>query len=747
MRADEIPHRLQVSLALYRGRQWHVIPTERGTPGFQGWQKRETEAPPFRATSGIGVVLGASGLVDVDLDCSEAVMVAQELLPVGAVFGRDSRPSSHRVYRSEVKTRQAYDDPDLQDDRKMIVELRAGPHYTIFPGSVSHKDGLEVRWEGSDDPPRCDPEEIERGCRAVAIAVVMGRSVGYGQLHDASLALAGALAHGGWSQAEANAIVAAAMKVAGAKDDHAADVESTFIKHEDGRPVSSSKLQEFVSPARMAKLRSWIGGDPSGRSVVVCSDNIARDADHAISALRDADVFDYCGRLVRVVGDAQVQPLQAAGVLDELSRAATFKRGKRVVRAPSDVIDVILARGVWPQLRKLHGVSTIPVLRDDGSVHDTQGYDEQSGVWFCGRPMPIGHTRYEANEALERLLKATSDTWFTSEMDRLAWVSHIITLAVRPLIKGPTPAFLYSANEQGSGKTTLAQISAWVTTGVETPAITAKFDTEEWTKTLFSYADQPAMLIDNLRSKVQSVELEGAITSGSLTARKMREQQSESRSWRPVVALTSNGATAGKDMLRRIMPIRLEKRQAGAQYRGSLIDRLDRFAMAADALTIVRAYVMNGEVERTAPWTSFESWCSVVAAPFVWLGLPDISAWRANALSDADVDGEDHETIHSAIIEWRGYGGEFMASEICAPAMGHQPALRELQDAIRCSLGLRATDSLGSKLVGSKLGKLGISQHGALECQRRSGNKRMWRMLTSEEMAQRAQPILRHHDD
>lgn len=681
------------------------------------------------------MVLGPSGLVDVDLDCAEAVAVAQDLLPPGAIFGRDSRPSSHRVYRSEAQTRQAFDDPDLEDARKMIIELRAGPHYTIFPGSVSHKDGLEVRWEGSDEPPKIDAAEIERGCRAVAIAVVVGRSVGYGQLHDASLALAGALAHGGWSQAEGNAIVSAAMRVAGAKDDHAADVESTFVKHEDGKPVSSTKLQEFVSPARLAKLRSWIGGDPSGRTVIMLGDNISKNADHAISSLREADVFDYGGRLVRVVGDAQVQPLTQAGLLDELSRASTFKKGKRVVRAPADTIDVILARGVWPQLRRLHGVSTIPVLREDGSVHDTQGYDDQSGVWFCGRPMQIGHTRYDAQQAVERLLKTTADSWFTSEMDQLAWVGHVVTQAVRSLIKGPTPAFMYSANEQGSGKTTLAQIAAWVTTGSETPATTAKFDTEEWTKTLFSYADQPAMLIDNLRSKIQSIELEGAITSGSLTARKMREQQGETRSWRPVVAITSNGATAGKDMLRRIMPIRLEKRKAGAQYSGALIDRLNRFEMAADALTIVRAYVMNGEVERTAPWTSFESWCSVVAAPFVWLGLPDLSEWRSLALEEADVDGEDHENVHAAIIEWRGYGGEFTASEICAPAMGHQTALRDLQDAVRCILGLRAADPLSSKLVGAKLGKLGISEHGALKCQRRSGNKRTWRMLSAADIA------------
>src|SRR5262245_40198556 len=50
----------------------------------------------------VGVVLGAvsGGLVDVDLDCIEAITLAPRFLPPTMVHGRVSKPQSHRWYLS-----------------------------------------------------------------------------------------------------------------------------------------------------------------------------------------------------------------------------------------------------------------------------------------------------------------------------------------------------------------------------------------------------------------------------------------------------------------------------------------------------------------------------------------------------------------------------------------------------------------------------------------------------------------------
>ena len=90
---------------------------------------RITEATAHRyfngAAQNIGVLLGeASGdLVDLDLDCYEAVHMASSLLPpTDAVFGGASKRRSHWLYTSPIAKRIEYADPA---DGEMLLELRS----------------------------------------------------------------------------------------------------------------------------------------------------------------------------------------------------------------------------------------------------------------------------------------------------------------------------------------------------------------------------------------------------------------------------------------------------------------------------------------------------------------------------------------------------------------------------------------------------------------------------------------------
>src|SRR5437762_10550979 len=91
----------------------------------------------FRPPCNIGVVLGqrSGGLVDIDLDCEEAIALAPHmLLPTGMIFGRKSKPASHRIYRScDARESLRLADPE---GRGMLVELRADGCMTVFPPSV-----------------------------------------------------------------------------------------------------------------------------------------------------------------------------------------------------------------------------------------------------------------------------------------------------------------------------------------------------------------------------------------------------------------------------------------------------------------------------------------------------------------------------------------------------------------------------------------------------------------------------------
>jgi putative DNA primase/helicase len=159
-----MPAGSQLPLALaksYMERQWRVLPVpfRAKAPNIPGWQKLHitTQTLPkyFNGhPQNIGVLLGqASGnLVDVDLDCDEALAIASFFLPAtGSVFGRASTPDSHWLYITNIKTQQFVDPIRRklkgQAARRsaMLVEIRSTGAQTVFPGST-HESGEVIDW-------------------------------------------------------------------------------------------------------------------------------------------------------------------------------------------------------------------------------------------------------------------------------------------------------------------------------------------------------------------------------------------------------------------------------------------------------------------------------------------------------------------------------------------------------------------------------------------------------------------------
>jgi hypothetical protein len=105
----------------------------------------------FGGGENIAVILGpASGeLVDSDLDCPEALALADLYLPpTRAVFGRGSKPRSHRLFIAPGAVYESFADPLTGNT---LIELRAagrdgGAHLTLFPPSIA--DGERREWDG-----------------------------------------------------------------------------------------------------------------------------------------------------------------------------------------------------------------------------------------------------------------------------------------------------------------------------------------------------------------------------------------------------------------------------------------------------------------------------------------------------------------------------------------------------------------------------------------------------------------------
>ena len=205
----------------------------------------------------VGVNLGASGgLVDLDLDVPEAVKLASRFaLPTGAIFGRESAPASHWLYKC----------PKLEkivsfctEDGVTLVELRARDHQTMLPGSV-HPSGEEVRWDADGVPAAAKPDDLIQTAGLIAAAALLVRRwPGPGKRHAAALALSGLLARNDWAADEIEFFVGAVHP----REDHTGAAQSSAVKAEAGEPVTGAPtLSRLVGQQVVDRVIQWLDLD------------------------------------------------------------------------------------------------------------------------------------------------------------------------------------------------------------------------------------------------------------------------------------------------------------------------------------------------------------------------------------------------------------------------------------------------------------------------------------------------------
>lgn len=271
---------LESVVALHQ-RGFALIPVPLGlkrpvTPGWQHLHLEEADlADVFLAPSNVGVLLGepSGGLVDVDLDCSEAQALAPFLLPATDLHsGRASAPDLHWFYRvtSALRTTK-YIDPlgASGDDRAMLVELRSTGAQTLVPPSL-HPSGEPIVWAQDGEPADVDAGILQPAVARLAAGALLARSwPAMGSRHEAALVLGGGLLRAGWEEDDAADFVWHVAEAAG--DDEADDrrqaVRSTANalaagEHATGWPT----LVTLVDPRVVDAVRKWLGITSHGKT-------------------------------------------------------------------------------------------------------------------------------------------------------------------------------------------------------------------------------------------------------------------------------------------------------------------------------------------------------------------------------------------------------------------------------------------------------------------------------------------------
>lgn len=252
----------------YIGRGFSVVPVPKGgkKPVVKAWtQGGFTEND---ITENVGILCGAlsGNLVDVDLDCPEAIEAACYFLPpTGMIHGRASNPKSHWWYVADVELpTKRYKDADGRDDSESttLVEYRTSGSQTLVPPSV-HPEGEAYVWERDGEPERVDAEELWQAVSYVAATSLLARHwPGEGSRHDCALAVAGLLLRGGLDENVVSDIVAYAAEIAGDEEaeERRRDVATTAAKLFAGESATGGPtLSKFMSEKGVGLLRDWLG--------------------------------------------------------------------------------------------------------------------------------------------------------------------------------------------------------------------------------------------------------------------------------------------------------------------------------------------------------------------------------------------------------------------------------------------------------------------------------------------------------
>lgn len=678
-------------VALYRSHGWATIrvqPCDKKPIG--DWKGRTDEPDAFAEGDNVGVRLGApsGGLVDVDLDCPEAIFLAPTFLPSTAVFGR--RGASHKVQPAglpgvtwETASNWRHwiyvcEDAITHKPAHTHCELRTTGLQSVFPPSI-HESGVPIEWVSWGTGPRVIARaELDaafgRLCAATIIARAWARLSG--QRHDAVLALAGALWHSGWTEEDAADLLLPAMELDGSREPHRAGaIADTWAGDKDGI-YGWPTVQRLLGQEEAGALERALAWVPVDRPAVVADSgerpevDLAADQRDVLTAIASGLVDSRAHGLYRQ-GDALVTihgPATAHRVAVELSRALRFVRQGQKTRVPAHV-PIELASKVAadpPAVPELLGRRATPLLRADGSVWETVGYDGVTRMWCDGwaDPRAVAYGRAAAAAACGRLLMFVHADQWEGPGDQWAWLAHVLTVAARPAVAGPVPAWIYSAATSGSGKTALARVAGLVGGGRSGGDITSPTlrDDEELARRLDLHALAPAVVLDNMHGALRSETLEGAVTAGVLAVRRLYVGPARVP-WRAVLSVTSNGATIGHDWVRRTLPVRLNSRVLPAR-RDIVEEARCRTDLTADAVGVVAGWLQSGAVWDGTPLLGFVEWSRVVAGAIRWACGADVVAATRDASADMVAAEDDSGELLDTIGQWLGGREGFSSKEL-----------------------------------------------------------------------------------
>jgi hypothetical protein len=444
---------------------------------------------------------------------------------------------------------------------------------------------------------------------------------------------------------------------------------------------------------------------------------------------RDAIIEDG---VIRPAGAPTIQVLPAANLRERMTRVARFTKinakGDEVPSHPAAwLVAAVDVRGDWPGIRPLMAISDAPVLRADGTIWQTPGYDSATGVLFETNqtfpPVPEHPTIDHARRAVDELMEVVCDFPFEAPEHRAVWLAGLLTPPARFAFAGPAPLVLADANIAGAGKGLLIHCIARIDTGRDAAVSAYAHDGDEMRKrvTSIALAGDRLVLLDNIVGAFGNATLDRLLTAPYWQDRILGRNEEVTLPLTATWYATGNNVAIAADTARRCVHIRLDTMNEHPDQRAdfrhpNLLAWVseNRPRLLTATLTILAAYFEAGCLSQgLTPYGSFEGWSNLVRQAVVWVGQPDPCKTRVQLMESADVTAG---SLSQLIEAWREYargfhgGGGLKVSEMVnrlypadrrdAPG---DPASVEMRAALEGITGTSAAKQPTAKQVAGRL--------------------------------------------
>ncbi len=367
------------------------------------------------------------------------------------------------------------------------------------------------------------------------------------------------------------------------------------------------------------------------------------------------------------VGSAVIVPISVHKLIELLTELAVWEkwdsRSKtyRRCNCPEGVAHSLLARGYWPDLPALNGITSAPFLTSGGLEVNHSGLDRATGI-FCGiaheiPPMKGIAGRATGTAGIAEIRKLLRGFAFVDPADESAVIAGFMTALNRRLLNA-APALAISAPAAGSGKTMLAELIGIVANGRRPPPISQGADETELEKRIDSALlnGEPMILLDNITRALGSEDfLNTLLTAPSKAIRLFGSQKMPTVRTNATLILTGNSLSITGDLKRRSMLARLDCKTERPELRHfdfdpikEAFDNRDRLIRAA--LEISLSYIRSGSPKTDSrPVGSFGEWDRLIRQPLIWHGLADPMG-SAETLRAIDPEIENFRALINA---WR----------------------------------------------------------------------------------------------